>query len=128
MTIISMILLSLQTGPVKTLPNPGETDPHRTWSTGFYKSPVSGPVWLWKDGLTGDAQADLVNHGGEDKAVNVYPSEHSPHWIRDLGVSEIPFGGFGENFTTQGLTEKDVAIGDIFELGSAIVQISQPRQ
>jgi MOSC domain-containing protein YiiM len=78
--------------------------------------------------LEGDGQADLVNHGGPEKAVNVYPIEHYHYWKQTLGLTNLSSGAFGENFTTNGITESDVCIGDVFEIGDALVQISQPRQ
>lgn len=98
------------------------------WTTGFFKKPVPGPIWLGRSNLEGDGQADLQNHGGPEKAVNAYPIEHYRVWEGVLGVTELPYGAFGENFTIHGLVEKDVCIGDVFSIGDALVQISQPRQ
>lgn len=98
------------------------------WRTGFYKESVDGPRWLSQTNLAGDGQADLVNHGGPDKAVLAYAAAHYPVWRSDLARPELPYGAFGENFTVDGQTEQTVAIGDIFRLGGAIVQVSQPRQ
>jgi MOSC domain-containing protein YiiM len=100
----------------------------KEWTTGFFKEPVAGPVWLGRTNLAGDGQADLQNHGGPEKAVNVYPVEHYPHWQADLGIAELPPGAFGENFTTGGALEGDVCVGDVFQVGDALVQLSQPRQ
>lgn len=99
-----------------------------TWVSGFRKTTVTTPVWLAYGGLRGDEQADRVHHGGVDKAVCVYPSEHYPHWKEVLSLPQIGPGGLGENFTTLDLIEDEVCIGDIFEIGDAIVQVSQPRQ
>lgn len=122
-------LLSLQVGMPQTIGRADASDPmDRTWTTGFFKVPVSGSVWLWSDHLEGDGQADLQNHGGPEKAVNVYPAEHYGHWKQNLCLPDLPLGAFGENFTTRGLSEGDVCIGDVFEIGGALVQISQPRQ
>ncbi len=100
----------------------------RPWTTGFFKKPVSGQVWLGRTNLDGDGQADLKHHGGPDKAVNAYPFEHYAYWRKQLGIDELPHGGFGENFTVEGLLEAEVCIGDRFEIGDAVVQVSQPRQ
>ena len=100
----------------------------RPWATGFFKRPVTEPIWLGTTNLTGDGQADLKNHGGPEKAVNVYPFEHYPYWQQVLGTSKLPSGAFGENFTTEGLLETEVCLGDTFEIGEALVQVSQPRQ
>ncbi|MFC4769085.1 MOSC domain-containing protein [Effusibacillus consociatus] len=95
--------------------------------TGIFKSPINGEIYLSSFNLEGDAQADLVNHGGKDKAVCLYPHEHYPYWEKELGRS-LAFGAFGENLTVTGMLEQDVCIGDIFQFGEAVVQISQPRQ
>jgi MOSC domain-containing protein YiiM len=95
--------------------------------TGIYKTPIQEPVYLNRTNFAGDQQADLVNHGGPDKAVCVYAHEHYPYWEQELS-STLEFGAFGENLTTQGLLEQDVCIGDVFMLGEAVVQVSQPRQ
>src|SRR5262249_31091161 len=73
-------------------------------------------------------QADLVNHGGPDMAVLVYAAAHYPAWREELKQPQMPYGGFGENFTVTGLTEADVYIGDVCAVGAAKVQVSQPRQ
>jgi len=98
------------------------------WSTGFHKESCAGPIWLGHVNLAGDGQADLENHGGPEKAVNVYPMEHFPYWESIYENHTFHAGSFGENFTIEGLLEADVCIGDIFEIGQALVQISQPRQ
>ena len=106
------------------------------WTSAIYKKRVEGPVYLSKLNLKGDRQADLNVHGGPDKAVNVYPIEHYRYWgqrarfplRKRIPIPKFPNGCFGENFTVSSLTEKDVFIGDTFEIGNAIVQISQPRQ
>ena len=95
--------------------------------SGIVKTAVYGPVKLGTSGLAGDEQADLVFHGGPDKAVCVYSLLHYPHWEQVLGRS-LPHGSFGENFSVAGLSEDGVRIGDTFSAGDAVVQISQPRQ
>lgn len=122
-------ILSVQVGLPKTFDGANATDSSdKPWTTGIFKTTVSGPVWLGKLNLSGDAQADLSVHGGPHKAVNVYPSEHYPYWKQALHLAEMPYGAFGENFTTFGLLEDEVCIGDIFKAGKTIVQVSQPRQ
>ncbi len=100
----------------------------KPWQTGFYKEPRSEPLWLGYEGFRGDEQADRRYHGGPEKAVCVYPSEHYPYWCETLGIADLPHGAFGENLTLQGLLETTVCIGDRFSLGEAEIQISQPRQ
>ena len=98
-----------------------------TISTGIFKQPVRGRVRLRTVNLDGDKQADLSVHGGRDKAVYVYPSEHYEYWRRELGVSELSWGAFGENFTSEGLLEDEVQVGDRFRIGTAVVMVTQPR-
>ena len=127
--VVGAELLSVQIGVPQTIGRPDAPDPmDQVWTTGFFKKPVDGPVHLERTNLAGDAQADLQNHGGPEKAVNVYPAEHYPYWERELGLTGLPQGAFGENFTIKGLLEVDVCIGDVFEVGDALVQVSQPRQ
>jgi MOSC domain-containing protein YiiM len=99
----------------------------KTINTGIFKNPVSGPVQLRTLNLDGDRQADLSVHGGPYKAVYAYPSEHYPYWRHELPGVDLPWGMFGENFTTIGLAEDDLHVGDRFQIGSAIVMVRQPR-
>ena len=96
-------------------------------TTGIFKQPVEGRVALRKLNLDGDRQADLRAHGGEYKALYCYPVEHYAYWKKELPGRELPFGAFGENFTTAGLLENSVHLGDRFAIGSAEVVITQPR-
>jgi len=98
-----------------------------TISTGIFKQPLSGPVRLRTLNLDGDRQADLSVHGGPNKAVYGYPSEHYAFWREELRGIDLPWGMFGENFTTTGLAEDDLHVGDRFQIGSAIVVVRQPR-
>jgi MOSC domain-containing protein YiiM len=95
--------------------------------TGIFKTPVQGRVWLRRLNFEGDQQADLSVHGGPDKAVYAYPTEHYEYWRRELPGMELPWGMFGENLTTEGLLEGSVRIGDRFRIGSAEVVATQPR-
>ncbi len=94
--------------------------------TGIFKEPVAGKVDLGTLNLEGDGQADLRVHGGVDKAVYAYPVEHYPTWSAELGRS-LPYGQFGENLTLEGLTEDEARIGDRYRIGSALLEVSQPR-
>lgn len=96
-------------------------------STGIFKEPVAGRVMMRTLNLDGDRQADLSVHGGPEKAVYVYPSEHYEFWKRELPEMELPWGVFGENLTTTGLLETEVNIGDKFRVGAAEVMVTQPR-
>jgi MOSC domain-containing protein YiiM len=99
----------------------------RTVTTGIFKEPVGGSVHLRKLNLDGDRQADLSVHGGPDKAVYAYPSEHYEYWRSKLERHNLPWGMFGENFTVQGMLEDETNIGDTFRIGSALVRVAQPR-
>lgn len=99
----------------------------KTINTGIFKQPVSGPVQLRTLNLDGDRQADLSVHGGPYKAVYGYPSEHYSFWREELPGVDLPWGMFGENFTTSGLAEDELHVGDRFQIGSSIVMVRQPR-
>ena len=96
-------------------------------STGIFKEPVQGRVPVRRLNLDGDRQADLSVHGGADKAVYAYPAEHYHYWRGELAGMAMPFGMFGENFTTEGLVEDAVNIGDRFRIGAAELVVTQPR-
>jgi MOSC domain-containing protein YiiM len=96
-------------------------------STGIYKTPVAGRVMLRTLNLDGDRQADLSVHGGPTKAAYVYPAEHYNYWREELPGMELTWGMFGENFTTEGLDESSINIGDRFRFGSAEVTVTEPR-
>jgi MOSC domain-containing protein YiiM len=96
-------------------------------TTGIFKEPVSGRLALRKLNLDGDRQADLSVHGGEYKAVYCYPHEHYAYWKNELPNHELPLAIFGENFTTEGLLEQEVFLGDRFAVGTAEVIVTQPR-
>ena len=95
--------------------------------TGIFKEPVAGRVMLRTLNLDGDRQADLSVHGGPSKAVYAYPSEHYDYWTHEFPEMKLPWGMFGENFTTAGLLETEVNVGDKFRVGSAIVMATEPR-
>src|SRR5262249_21933611 len=98
------------------------------------KSPVDGRVWLGETGLEGDQQAELKHHGGPEKALHHYPFDHYASWRSEWqagapGLARLDArGAFGENVSTSGLTEEHVCVGDVYRIGGAIVQVSQPRQ
>jgi len=99
----------------------------RTYATGIYKMALDGPVWMGRLNLAGDGQGDLKNHGGQYQAVYCYPHEHYAYWSERLQRDDFTFGQFGENFTTQGLLENDICVGDKLRIGSALIQVTQPR-
>jgi MOSC domain-containing protein YiiM len=96
-------------------------------TTGIFKEPVNTPVMMRTLNLDGDGQADLTVHGGASKAVYAYPSEHYDYWRTELPGIDLPWGMFGENFTTEGLLEEAVYIGDKFRIGEVEVMVTEPR-
>ncbi|MFZ0908490.1 MAG: MOSC domain-containing protein [Candidatus Acidiferrales bacterium] len=96
-------------------------------TTAIFKQPVTGRISLRKLNLDGDRQADLTVHGGEFKAVYCYPFAHYEYWKRELPGRQLSMGIFGENFTTEGLLEDSVHLGDAFSVGTAEVVVTQPR-
>lgn len=118
---MTMGIVSLNVGKPVTVDYQG-----KDLSTGIYKQPVEGSLFLSSLNFEGDGQADLINHGGLDKAVCAYPSEHYPYWERSLG-KPMPYAAFGENLTLRGLLEDEVRIGDVYRVGEAVLQVSQPR-
>jgi MOSC domain-containing protein YiiM len=119
---VSATLISVQVGvPRKVLRNGEEV------LTGIFKAPMKGRVRMGVLDLEGDQQADLSVHGGRDKAVYAYPSEHYAYWKKQLPGVELPWGSFGENLTTSGLVESEVHIGDRFAIGTGEVVVTQPR-
>jgi MOSC domain-containing protein YiiM len=98
-----------------------------TVHTAIFKEPVAGAVPIRELNLAGDQQADLIVHGGPEKAVYAYPAEHYEYWRKQLSDESLSWGAFGENLTTEGLWEDKLVIGDLLRVGSAILQITQPR-
>jgi MOSC domain-containing protein YiiM len=100
----------------------------KPWRTAYIKEPVWDLIWLSREGLEGNAVADTRYHGGPEMAVCAYPAAHFARWKEDLPHLDIGPGGFGENFTVEGQDEKSVCVGDVFEIGKALVQVSKPRE
>lgn len=96
-------------------------------STGIFKRPVSGAVMLRTLNLDGDQQSDLSVHGGPYKAVYGYPSEHFEFWRQELSDADLSWGALGENFTTEGMLESDLHVGDRLRIGEAVMMVRQPR-
>ncbi len=117
-----MKLISVNVGLPRLVMSNGEPV-----STGIFKAPIPGRVMLRTLNLEGDRQADLSVHGGPSKAVYGYPSEHYEYWEKELPEMDLPWGMFGENFTTEGLFEPELNIGDKFRIGTALVMITEPR-
>jgi MOSC domain-containing protein YiiM len=115
-------VLSVNVGAPKKMPM-GPT----TVLTSIFKLPVEGRVAVRWHNIAGDMQSDLTVHGGPNKAVYCYPAEHYLYWEEQLPEMDLPYGIFGENLTTEGITEEDVRVGDQFRVGSALLQATQPR-
>jgi len=99
----------------------------RTVFTGVFKDPVTGPRRVRKLNVDGDGQGDLAGHGGEQRAVFVYQTDSYRYWERELKRDDFVHGQFGENFTVQGLSDDEVCIGDRYQIGTAVFEVSQPR-
>lgn len=117
-----MKLLSIHVGRPRDVAANG-----KTVRTAIFKDPVNGRILVNRANLAGDEQADLRVHGGPDKAVYAYPAEHYSFWRTELDLPELGWGTFGENLTTEGLSENRVCIGDHLRVGSAVLTVTQPR-
>jgi ferredoxin-NADP reductase/MOSC domain-containing protein YiiM/ferredoxin len=115
-------LLSVNVGMPKDVPWQG-----KTVFTGVFKDPVAGPRRVRKLNVDGDGQGDLAGHGGEQRAVFVYQLDSYRYWERELGRSDFVYGQFGENLTVEGLSDDDVCIGDRYQVGTAVFEVTQPR-
>ena len=99
----------------------------KTVTTGIFKKPVEGRIMLRRLNLEGDGQADLWGHGGAFRAVYAYTFENYAYWARELGRDDFAIGQFGENFTVEGMLDDEICVGDVFRIGGALVEVSQPR-
>jgi MOSC domain-containing protein YiiM len=115
-------LISVNVGLLRVMMSNG-----KPVSTGIFKEPIAGRVMLRTLNLDGDGQADLSVHGGPSKAVYGYPSEYYHYWKHELPGMKLPWGMFGENFTTAGIFESELNIGDKFGVGLAVVAVTEPR-
>src|SRR5882757_7203714 len=100
---------------------------HRTVHTGIWKNPVHARCRVGRLNLDGDGQGDVAGHGGEQRAVFVYQIESYRHWQEQMKRTDFVHGQFGENFTIEGLPDESVCIGDRYQIGSALFEITQPR-
>jgi ferredoxin-NADP reductase/MOSC domain-containing protein YiiM/ferredoxin len=116
------LLLSVNVGMPRDVPWQG-----KTVFTGVFKDPVSGPRRVRRLNVDGDGQGDLAGHGGEQRAVFVYQIDSYRYWERELGRSDLVYGQFGENFTIEGLGDDEVCIGDRYQIGTALLEVTQPR-
>ena len=117
-----MRLVSLNVGQPRTISSRGGRV-----RTAIWKEPISGRRWVGRLNVAGDAQADLVGHGGEHRAVYVYDLSAYEHWSEFLGRDDLAPGHFGENFTVEGMADDEVCIGDCYRIGDAIFEVTQPR-
>lgn len=123
------IITQIQIGMPKKYGSKNASNPFdRPWESGVFKEKIVGPVWVSKTNLSGDGQADLVHHGGKEKAVFAFAKMHYPYFQEKLQKRKLPYGAFGENLTIENLNEKTVCIGDTVEIGEVILQVAQPRQ
>jgi ferredoxin-NADP reductase/MOSC domain-containing protein YiiM len=99
----------------------------KTVHTAVWKKPVTGPRMVRRLNIDGDGQGDLAGHGGEQRAVFVYQIESYQYWQKQLGRDDFEYGQFGENFTVQGLADDQVCIGDRYQIGGAVFEVTQPR-
>jgi ferredoxin-NADP reductase/MOSC domain-containing protein YiiM len=99
----------------------------KTVFTGVFKDPVTGPRRVRRVNVDGDGQGDLAGHGGEQRAVFVYQLDSYRHWERELGRTDFVYGQFGENFTVEGLSDDEVCVGDRYQIGTAVFEVTQPR-
>ena len=121
-------LQTIQVGTPRRYPLPETArSRNRSWETSFFRHPTPERRWLATTHLQGNAQADTKNHGSPDQAVLVYAAANYPLWRADLGRPEIGPGGFGENFTVDGLSEATACIGDVYGIGEARIQVTGPR-
>lgn len=96
-------------------------------STGIFKEAIEGPVWVRRNNIDGDGQADLSVHGGDRKAVYAYGADAYPWWKKTLHTEELPWGAFGENLVFSSLDEKSICVGDIYRIGEAELEVTEPR-
>jgi MOSC domain-containing protein YiiM len=118
---MDMRIVSVQVGQVREVAHRG-----RAVRTAIYKEPAPFRVRARTLGLEGDAQADPRVHGGPDQAVYAYDLSGYAHWKRELGA-DFPPGRFGENLTVEGMPEAEVSLGDVYRVGSAVLQVTEPR-
>ena len=124
----SPVLLAIHVGTPRTYGRPDAEDPmDREWTTSFFKDPVDGPVWIFRDRVEGDQPANTDAHGGPEQVALIYGADHYRDWRHELGMDDFGYGAFGENLSVSGLTEDTVCVGDVLAIGDARLQVSKPR-
>lgn len=122
-------VLKIFTGKLKQIGDPNAKNRmDRRWESGIFKTEKDEKIWLGKTALQGDEVADKINHGGPEKAVFAYPVQHYAYWKEDLKLETMDMGAMGENLAVLEMDESTVCIGDIYQLGDAVIQVSQPRR
>jgi MOSC domain-containing protein YiiM len=121
-------LESIQVGQRRTLGSPGASNPlEGLWTSGIWKEAVAGRVWLEAGGVHGDHIEDRRHHGGPERAALMYPAEHYPRWRAEWGRRDVGPGGFGENLTVAGVTERTICVGDVLAIGKVVLEVAAPR-
>lgn len=126
MTALATVV-SVRTGRITRHDRPAWDDSRSEWRTAYWKDEVPGPVHIGTLGLDGDEQANKRFHGGPEMAVLMYAEEHYAHWRTRPGLEHMGPGGFGENLVLRGVTERELCVGDVLDVGGARLQISSPR-
>jgi MOSC domain-containing protein YiiM len=122
-------LLSIQIGTLKSFGIPGSDDPiDRVFTSAIDKAPLSGQVWVGTLGLSGDTVADRKHHGGPDQALLAYAGQHYPLWRREWQRDDVGPGAFGENLTLSDITEDTACVGDRWQVGGVVFEITKPRE
>lgn len=120
---------NLLVGKVKQVGDPNAINPlEKAWESGMFKESTEMSVWLSESGLKGDEVADKKNHGGQEKAIFAYPVSHYDFWQNEQHIEGIHIGGMGENLAVADMDEYSVCIGDTYQFGDAVIQVSQPRK
>lgn len=123
------ILKALLIGSVGEYGDENATDAlNRPWKTAMFKSAQSGEIFANELGFVGDSVADTTHHGGAEKAIFANSWQNYAVWEKFLGFKNLPYGAMGENLTIDGMHETNVCIGDIHQIGSLVLQVSQPRK
>lgn len=126
--MVKPMIVQIRTGKVKHMGEKNAKHPmDRPWKSAIFKEPIKGKIWLTETGLAKDEIGDPKAHGGPEKALFAYPSKHYPYWRDELHI-DIDIGAMGENLVLEDADEAAVCIGDKYEVGEAVIQVSQPRR
>lgn len=128
MSLENYQLESICVGKIRSYTSDEPISGRKAWTTAFHKSPLNGPALFAQDKITGDEQGDRKHHGGRDQAALACSVDHHPAWKKKYAVDEIPFGAFGENLSVRGVTDSDVCVGDVWQIGNVKLVVTKPRQ